>query len=974
MDDKQLTSQVDASGDEDVVGDGHSSQKIIAEDNSTISDATQVSGDLIKGDKIVIGESAETQEELERRELGEKLLEGVSEFAKQHDFFGRQPVRVGRYGQVIRAEAGSTISDVVQIIGDVYTRSQAEELRDYLARAVADYERRMYRLVASPAASPDQPYKFLYAFEIKDAHIFFGRDAATEELYERVLNDRLTVLHARSGAGKTSLLNAGLSPRLIREGRLPVYARTRAYEEDPTLAVKRSVAPPSLGPWPELLPNLSLHEFLGLVCINLSRETRELVIIFDQFEEFLVSLPEPDLRLPFIKTLSDCYEDQSLPVRFVIALRRENLWDLDEFQPIIPHILQNRYGLPPMSQTEVAEAITGPFLELQKDVSFEPVLVETLLNDLGRADVELTHLQIVCTKLYESLPEGEKVITVGLYESLGKTETILITYLNEVLEEKLRPQLRVTARNTLKALVSSKATNRVLSLSALQKQVPQDLAFLQSVLERLVDERLVHRDDASSVLEYELAHDYLAEEISHWISQDELRVKETQELLQRELASWRVHKTLVDEDRLDILRTYVEYLDLDDEAQRLLLQSALHQGHEVSFWVQQVEDRDWSMGQVAEQLVENKRLRKKIARDLRSNLDQSLHDSLASPLWEVFNDATGVSKRNAARSLWALKSWLSFGELRRVLIVLGPVWAFQLLAVVLVSALLYQGASWAWPFLSRERAIPGRWMTIPAGSFVMGVDKAGAEFTRSLCLDGALNKATCPELEGLLEWSSRRNDAELPEFDIMDNEVTQAQYKRCIDEGPCKESDEWTYDSSDANKPAPKVDWHEAMTYCNWLAGRLPTEEEWEKAARGPEGNYFPWGNTWDPVKANLEHSKSGSVQSIATYAKTDVIYHGKYGVKNLAGNVQEWTASEYVAFSSVPFENDVLPLGIDDSINIVLRGGAWGNPRSEGMGSKRGASWASQTRKEIGFRCACPPGLTCKSPWDWRWIWFGEY
>ncbi len=876
--------------------------------------------------------------------------------------------------QVVKAEAGSTISDVIQIIGDVYTRSQAEELSDYLARAVADYERRMYRLVVRPAAPPDRPYKFLYAFKIEDEDIFFGRNAATEELHNKVLSNRLTVLHARSGAGKTSLLNAGLSSRLIREGRLPIYTRTRAYEEDPTLAIKRAIAPPSPGPGPELLADLPLHRFLSLVSAHLSRETQELVVIFDQFEKFLVSLPEPDLRLPFIKTLSNCYEDQALPVRFVIALRRKNIWDLDEFEPIIPHIMQNRYGLPPITQAEVAEAIIGPILKLQRGVSFEPELVETLLNDLGRTDVELTHLQIVCTKLYDSLPEGEKVITVGLYESLGKTERILITYLNEVLEEKLRPQLRVTARNVLKALVSSTATGRTLGLSVLQKQVPQDPAFLQSVLEQLVDERLVHQEDASGVLEYELAHDYLAEEISRWINQDELRVKETQELLQRELASWRVHKTLVDEDRLGILRAHVEYLDLDDEAQRLLLHSALHQGHDVSFWVGQVEDRDWSMGQVAEQLVENKRLRKKIVRDLKSNLDQSLHDSLASPLWEVFGDAKGASKRNAARSLWALKSWLSFDELRHVFIILGPVWALQLLAVVLVLTLLYQGVSRAWPFLSRERAIPGRWVTIPTGSFVMGIDKTEAESACSLCLEGALNKATCPKIEELLEWSSRRSDAELPEFGIMDNEVTLAQYKRCIDEGSCKKPNGWTYDSSDANKPVAKADWHEAMTYCNWLGGRLPTEEEWEKAARGSGGNYFPWGNTWDPVKANLEHSKSGSAQSIAIYAKTDVIYHGEYGVRNLAGNVQEWTASEYVAFSLVPFENDVLPPDIDDSIDIVLRGGAWGSAGFEGMGSRRGAAWASQRRKEIGFRCVCPPGHTCRSPWDWRWIWFGEY
>jgi len=161
--------------------------------------------------------------------------------------------------------------------------SEMKLVNDYLARAATAYETRMYQLVARPAALPDQPYKFLYAFEIEDTDIFFGRDTASEALYQAVLKDRLTILHAKSGAGKTSLLNAGLSPRLTREGRLPVCAR--AYE-DPVLAIKQVIAPPSLGPWPELLPKLTLHEFLGRTCAHLSRQTQELVIILDQFEEF----------------------------------------------------------------------------------------------------------------------------------------------------------------------------------------------------------------------------------------------------------------------------------------------------------------------------------------------------------------------------------------------------------------------------------------------------------------------------------------------------------------------------------------------------------------------------------------------------------------------------------------------------------------------------------------------------------------
>src|SRR5947209_4802028 len=140
---------------------------------------------------------------------------------------------------------------------------------------------------------PPDPYKFLDPFGLKDEPIFFGREAATKELYKKVLRDRLTVLHAKSGAGKTSLLNAGLSPRFIREGRLPLYIHAYYKDEDPALAIKRVITSTVHEPWPRLLHDLPLHEFLGLVCDRLSRNTQELIIILDQFEQFFLLWSQP---------------------------------------------------------------------------------------------------------------------------------------------------------------------------------------------------------------------------------------------------------------------------------------------------------------------------------------------------------------------------------------------------------------------------------------------------------------------------------------------------------------------------------------------------------------------------------------------------------------------------------------------------------------------------------------------------------
>jgi len=463
------------------------------------------------------------------------------------------------------------------------TASEKEALNDYLAHAVAAYEARMYQHLAPHAAPPDQPYKFLYAFEIEDADIFFGRDAASEAFHQAILKDRLTVLHAKSGAGKTSLLNAGLSPRLIREGYLPVYARSY---EDPVLAIKRAIAPPSLGPWPELLPKLTLHEFLGLTCAHLSRQTRELVVILDQFEEFFVFWPERDHRQPFIDALADCYDDRSLPVRFIIALRKDYYSDLADFEERIRNVFHNQHRLDTMTRQEARAAVTRPVAKLGRPVTYEQDLLDTLLNDLARGGMEPPHLQIICTRLYEALAENETIINLASYEELGRAEGVLGGYLNDVLN-RLPGRGEAIAREVLKELVSSEATRRVLSYDMLAVRLEAEEDELDGVLAQLVDARLLRRDEVADEITYEMAHEYLIEEIRTWIDQSDLAFKQAEELLAREVMNWRVYGTLIPRERLELLHAQRGRLSgLDDEMWECILRSAMQADFAVEDWAE----------------------------------------------------------------------------------------------------------------------------------------------------------------------------------------------------------------------------------------------------------------------------------------------------------------------------------------------------------------------------------------------------
>jgi HEAT repeat protein len=525
----------------------------------------------------------------------------------------------------------------------VYSRSQLEELNDYLAQAIAAYEARMYRHLRPSAAPPDQPYKFLYAFEIEDAPIFFGRDAASKALHETVLQDRMTVLHAKSGAGKTSLLKAGLSPQLIREGRLPVYAR--AYE-DPVQAVKRAIAPPSAGPWSELLPKLSLHEFLGLACKHLSRDTQELVIILDQFEEFFVFWQASDHRQPFVEALASCYENTSLRVRFVIGIRGDYFTQLATFQECLPHIFHNEYYLGAMTRDEAQIAITGPVSRLGQATVYEPVLLENLLEDLARGGIELPHLQIICTQLYRAARGKNELICLAAYEELGSAEGILGGYLNGVLD-RLPPVEQELAKEILKELVSSEATKRTLPLDKLQSRLAVDPNELRRALTYLVDERLLHRQNAQGGELYEIAHEYLVGEIKTWFDHENLAVKQAQELLEAEARSWRVLKTLIPRDRVEVLYAQRGKLgELDDDMWECILRSALEVDFSALDWVKlasTISDR-LLLEILGEEDIEKRERTARI-------LGQLGNPSFVQPLGAVLEDDAGSVRQAAAKAL-----------------------------------------------------------------------------------------------------------------------------------------------------------------------------------------------------------------------------------------------------------------------------------------------------------------------------------
>ena len=189
----------------------------------------------------------------------------------------------------------------------------------------------------------------------------------------------------------------------------------------------------------------------------------------------------------------------------------------------------------------------------------------------------------------------------------------------------------------------------------------------------------------------------------------------------------------------------------------------------------------------------------------------------------------------------------------------------------------------------------------------------------------------------------------LDSYWIDKTEVTNEMYLACIDAKVCREPAQTEYylQTEFANHPVFGVSWEEANAYCNWAGRRLPTEAEWEKAARGIDGRIFPWGNESPTDELSNFNQHNEGTSPVGSYPKGA----SPYGALDMAGNVWEWTADGYAInfYIQTPFNN---PLSETPINQRVLRGGNW-DSHADGI---RAANrfWGFPRRNDFdGFRCA---------------------
>lgn len=200
----------------------------------------------------------------------------------------------------------------------------------------------------------------------------------------------------------------------------------------------------------------------------------------------------------------------------------------------------------------------------------------------------------------------------------------------------------------------------------------------------------------------------------------------------------------------------------------------------------------------------------------------------------------------------------------------------------------------------------------------------------------------------------------LDAFYIDQYEVTNSQFRACVEAGACEAPITCTFgnptyeDSDKANHPVVCVDWPQANAYCEFANKRLPTEAEWEKAARGTDGRTYPWGEEISCNQANYSGCV-GDTTPVGSYEAGQSLY----GAYDMAGNIWEWVADCYDSdYYSQSESKNLNPLknSCSKSSSRVVRGGSWSDSTVSTRASHRVSSLPASRTLGLGFRCAVSP------------------
>ncbi len=812
-----------------------------------------------------------------------------------------------------------------------------DDLRAVLDRALATDPAKRYASAAelsaaltgtaspsAPPPAPIRPFRHLEPLTEEDRGRLHGRQADLALLTEQVLYRRAVIYAAPSGVGKTSLLRAGLLPRLEALGVRVVYVRCRG---DSQVAIASSIEPNSM-------------TIFEAVTAHVQRGGGKLVLILDQLERAVAEANAGALLRAALTTTPGA------DVSVVMVIREDHLARLvARTQEVDAQIAIMR--LPPLTPEGASDAIVAPLAESR--LAIEPELLAALLADLQHAAAAIAaamgwgatpsvyppHLQLACTVLCEALPPGEVTLTLAHYKKLGGFDAIVGEHLERVLDTELADGRDAIARDLFLALVTSaneraiRTEDELLEIASARHAAHEVRAVLETLRSRGL---LVRVRGVAGEPSWELVHDSLVPRVLAWIDRRDLARRRAIELVRYHVRrSQPGAPSLLGRAELRELAPYADAIsELDAEhtkreretdawtPSRLVAASRRAQRRRVALLA------SLSVGLVAVSLFafyiqrrESERAERETslrARDLgRFTLTLSMFD------WDVESMRSRPAPIEAG-TRWRLHapspedpheigSELVGDQLVRSAARIESDTLFEDVEARGGPAFLVVERGACAPSIVPIKNIPGYARREQAARLDIRVPTCAASRTDMVQLSGAFvhggpGEPPSPDIVAHPE-SLPEKTVELPSFRMDRTEVTNAWFAQFAAlrqitgiAAPVIPNTVELANAGDPRMPVASIDWFVARSFCRFVGKDLPSSPQWTRALRGPlqlptgpnpmPRRNFPWGAPLAAPKVRLAQMGTQGPAAVGT-SESD---RSVEGIVDLAGNVMEWTST----------------------------------------------------------------------------------
>jgi formylglycine-generating enzyme required for sulfatase activity len=752
--------------------------------------------------------------------------------------------------------------------------------------------------VAAPQGSAtvdaDNPWPGLFSFTESDADFFRGRDGEIDALHCLVDRGRLTVLFGLSGLGKSSLLLAGLFPRLRRQYVLPVYLRLGFQDGAQSLRLQTlteiaNEAARCGVEAPAFKPDQTLWEYFHARDADFWDERNHLltpVLVVDQFEEvftlgrrnktlaastetFLIELGDlaegrpPASLQAMLETMPGDVSRYSFArhhYKVILSLREDFLPELESLKVRIPALALNRYRIQRMNGEAALEVVAQAPHLIDESVARQVVRFVAAATDenadLASLEVEPALLSVVCRELNVRRKQGEK-ITSGLLQ-ITQGEILSSFYERSVAD--LPRNARIFVEDQL--LTNAGYRDTVAEERALNSGLTAD------VIEKLLQRRLLRREERGEVARLELTHDLLTAVVAASRDQRHHQEAETSERkarLEAEARAVEVRKKLVQSRILSAVFALLALLAI----------AAAIWAWRMRQLAKDNEARAISAG--ADELYARAGAEKAL-NELVERLQIQLTSTDPAQVVPAIEQLISVYLRNPAEVL----SLIPDDRFDSYPFIYGVVTSLD------DAAANPRLGNWA----VRTRAALGNRLSKARKISPPPSPADDSKLNPRILAKGARFRMGSPEGQGEkdehpLHW------VQLSSFYMQQHAVTPEEYARFEPKNQRHHRD---------------ITWYDALLYAVWVGGYLPTEAQWEYAARGADGRKYPWGNEEPTVTGDMWRRWSHPDRPSAA------------GIWGLSGSRWEWC---YDVYGPYPKSEQKDPTGPKDGFVRVLRGGS---------------------------------------------------